>query len=118
MAVAFTIARRLTSFGEGSPIRHPDLFYVGLSHAGRGTTPDQGGYEEYFLAWVRRCSGGGGGVVTWSTVCRPVAHGGLGVCHLQHTNATLLSKWVIRVMKRSNDMVSILLCEVYVHSLD
>ena len=25
----------------------------------------------------------------WTTVCRPVAHGGLGVCHLQHTNTTV-----------------------------
>ena len=39
MAGAFAIARRPASFGEGSPIRHPDLFYVGLSHAGKGTTP-------------------------------------------------------------------------------
>ena len=58
MAVAFVIARRLVSFGEGNPFRHLDLFYVDFSHAGRGTTPDQGGYEEVFLEWVRHCSGG------------------------------------------------------------
>ena len=40
MAVASVIAQRPVNFGEGSPFRHPDLFYVGLSHAGRGTTPD------------------------------------------------------------------------------
>ena len=53
------------------------------------------------------------------------AHGGqyagllhtVGVRHLQHTNAALLSKWVIRVMKPSNDMVSILLREAYGQSL-
>ena len=60
----------------------------------------------------------GGALVAWSTVCRSVAHNGLGVRHLQHTNTALLSKWVIRVMKPSNDMVSIPLREVYEHSLD
>ena len=50
MVVAFAIERRPASFGEGGPIRHPDLFYVGLSHADRGTTPARGGYEEFFLA--------------------------------------------------------------------
>ena len=35
-AGAYTLTRRLTSFGEGSPLRHPDLFYVGLSNVGRG----------------------------------------------------------------------------------
>ena len=54
MAVAFVTARRLVSFGEGNL----NLFYVDFLHAGRGTTPDQGGYEEVFLEWVRHCSGG------------------------------------------------------------
>ena len=55
----------------------------------------------------------GGALVSWSIVCRPVTHGGLGVRHLQHTNMALLYKWVTRVMKLSNDMVSILLREAY-----
>ena len=111
MAVAF-IARSLVSLGEGSPFRHPDLFYDGLSHAGRCMTPDRGGYEEVFSG-VGQTLLGGGGLVAWCTVCRFVAHGSLGVRHLQHTNMALLSKWVIRVMKPSNDMVSILLPEAY-----
>ena len=60
----------------------------------------------------------GGALVAWTTVCRPVAHGGLGIRHLEHTNTTLLSKWVIRVMEPSRDMVSTLLREAYKHSLD
>ena len=60
----------------------------------------------------------GGALVAWSMVCRPVPHGDLGVRQLQHTNTALLSKWVIRVMKPSIDMVSILIREAYGHSLD
>ena len=45
---------------------------------------------------------------TWWPWCTP----------LQHSNTTLLSKWVIRVMKPSSDMVSMLLREVYGHSLN
>ena len=46
---------------------------------------------------------------TW----RPVAHGDLGVRHLEQTNMALLSKWVIRVMKPSSDMVSMLLHSLF-----
>ena len=53
----------------------------------------------------------GGALVAWTTVCRPVEHGGLGIRHLGHTNTALLSKWVIRVMESSRDMVSTLLRE-------
>ena len=60
----------------------------------------------------------GGDLVAWSMVCWAVAHSGLGARHLQHTNTTLLSKWVIQVMKPSSDMVYILLREAYRHSLD
>ena len=42
----------------------------------------------------------GGALAALTTVCRPIAHGGLGIRHLDHTNTTLLSKWVIRVMSR------------------
>ena len=62
--------------------------------------------------------GGGGALVAWTTVCRPLAHGGLGIRHIDHTNMTLLSKWVVRVMESSRDMVSTLLREAYGHSLD
>ena len=47
----------------------------------------------------------------------------MGIYHIrstgiQHANTALLSKWVIQVMKPSNDMVSILLRESYEHPLD
>ena len=70
------------------------------------------------FVWCGTDAAGGGALVAWSTVCQLVAHGGLGVRHLQHTNMALLSKWVIRVMKPSSDMVSILLHESYRHPLD
>ena len=37
-------------------------------------------------------------LVEWETVCRPVDQGGLGVWQLLHTNTTLLSKWVCRLL--------------------
>ena len=45
--------------------------------------------------WHTTKAARGGALVTWSTVCRPVTHGSLGVRHLEHTNTALLSKWVI-----------------------
>ena len=78
----YALTRRLASFGEGNPLHHPDLFYVGLLNAGGGTMPAQGGHEELFLERDICCWGGA--LVAWSTVCRPVAHGGLGVRHFQH----------------------------------
>ena len=76
----------------------------------------EGAMRRFF--WSGSDTARGGALVAWSTVYRPVAHGGLGVRHLQHTNMALLSKWVTRVMKPSNDMVSILLHEAYGQSLD
>ena len=59
----------------------------------------------------------GGALVAWSMVCRPVAHGRLGIRHLDHTNTALLSKWVIQ-LESCRDLVSTLLHEQYGHSLD
>ena len=58
LAGAYALARRPASFGEDSPLRHPDLFYVGLLNASGGMTPTKGGYEEFFLAWDRCRLGG------------------------------------------------------------
>ena len=116
LAGARALAQRLTSFGEGSPLCHPDLFYVSFSNAGGGMTPTRGGHDELFLAkdrgW-RPCHMEHGLYPhrKWRT-WRPVAHGDLGVRHLEQTNTALLSKWVIRVMKPFSDMVSML-----IHSL-
>ena len=90
-ADAYALAQRPVSFGEDSPLRHPDLFYVGLSNVGGGTTSTQGDYAEFFLA-QDRCRLGGGVLVAWSTVCQPVVLGGLGIHHFKHTDTTLLSK--------------------------
>ena len=76
----------------------------------------EGAIRSFF--WRETNAALGGALIAWSTVCRPVTLGGLDVHHLQHTNAALLSKWVIQVMKPSSDMVSILLRETYKHSLD
>ena len=60
----------------------------------------------------------GGALVAWPTVSRPVAHGGLGIRHLDDTNMALISKWVIRVMESYRDTVATLLREQYRHSLN
>ena len=60
----------------------------------------------------------GAALVAWTTVCRPVSQGGLGIRHLQHTNMALLTKWVCRMMKSSGDLVSVVLRDGYGHSLD
>ena len=36
----------------------------------------------------------GAALVAWTPVCRHMSQGGLGIRHLQHTNAALLTKWV------------------------
>ena len=60
----------------------------------------------------------GAALVAWTTVCRPISQGGLGIRHLQHTNIALLTKWVRRIMQPSRDLVSVVLRDVYGHSLD
>ena len=59
LAGAHALARRPASYGEGSPLRHPDLFFVGLSNADRGTTLARGGHKKLFLA-REICRLGGG----------------------------------------------------------
>ena len=71
---------------------------------------------ELFLALDKGHAGGA--LVAWTTVCQLVAHGGLGIRHVEHTNMALLSKWVIRVMELPRNMVSTLLHKAYKHSLD
>ena len=116
MAVAFVIAQRPVSFGEGSSFRHPDVFMSVFRMSARVPHRIEGAMRWFF--WSGSDIARGGALVAWSTVCRPVAHGGPGVCHLQHTNMALLSKWEIRGMKPSNDMVSILFREAYGQSLE
>ena len=60
----------------------------------------------------------GGALVAWSMVCRPISQGGLGIRHIQHTNAALLAKRVLQVMQPSGDILSLLLRQVYGHSID
>ena len=60
----------------------------------------------------------GTALVAWSTVCRPVTQGGLGIRHLQHTNMTFLTKWVRRMMQPSNNLVTVVLRDGYGSSLD
>ena len=57
-------------------------------------------------------------LVVWATVCRPVTQGGLGRCHLQHTNMALLAKWVRRIMQPSGDLATVVLRDGYGSSLD
>ena len=60
----------------------------------------------------------GAALVAWTTVCRPVSQGGLGVRHLQHTNTALLTKWVCWILNPSGDLVSVVLRDGYGYSLD
>ena len=76
----------------------------------------EGTMRRFFLAGDKDHSGGCPGCLVY--VSRPVTHGGLGIRHLDHTNTALLSKWVIRVIESSRDMVATLLREQYGNSLD
>ena len=60
----------------------------------------------------------GTALVAWSTVCRPVTQGGLGIRHLQHTNMALLAKWVQWMMQPSGDLATVVLRDGYGSSLD
>ena len=57
-------------------------------------------------------------LVECSTVCRPVSQGELGICHLQHTNMTLLTKWVRWTIQPSGDLATVVLRDGYRSSLD
>ena len=57
-------------------------------------------------------------LVAWETVCRPVDQGGLGVRQLLHTNTTLLSKWVCRILQPTGDLVTTVLRDEYGATLD
>ena len=56
--------------------------------------------------------------MAWSTMCRHVTQGGLGIPHLQHTNMALLAKWVRRMMQPSGDLATVVLRNGYSSSLD
>ena len=60
----------------------------------------------------------GAALVAWSTVCWLVSQGELGICHLQHTNMAILTKWVHRMMQPSGDLVYVVLCDGYGSLLD
>ena len=64
------------------------------SFFGRGSQPDESR---------------GAALMAWSTVCRPVSQGGLGIRHLKHTNMALLTKWVHRIMQPSGDLATMVL---------
>ena len=68
--------------------------------------------------WHGTAANRGGTLVAWDVACRPLTDGGLGIRHVQHNNAALLCKWVARVMKPADDIVSRLLHEMYGCSLD
>ena len=57
---AHALERGPTSFGKGSPLCHPNLFHVDLSHAVGGVTPTRGSHSEFFLARDRGRKRGGG----------------------------------------------------------
>ena len=60
----------------------------------------------------------GTALVAWSTVCRPINQGWLGIRHLQHTNMALLTKWVCWMMQPLGDLVTVVLRDGYGSSLD
>ena len=57
-------------------------------------------------------------LVAWSIITRPKSLGGLGIRHLKHTNSTLLTKWVGRIMGQSEDLVVALLRDCYGPTVD
>ena len=60
----------------------------------------------------------GGALVAWVSVCRPLFDGGLGIRHVHHNNLALMCKWIARVMKPADDILSHLLHEMYGSTLD
>ena len=70
------------------------------------------------IFWPGTAATRGGTLVAWDVACQPLTDGGLGIRHVQHINAALLGKWVSRVMKHADDIVSRLLHEMYGCSLD
>ena len=103
---------------EGSPLRHTNLFHVDIPNACWCETTTGRGDAAFLLAGAKSSDDQGGALVTWSMVCRPIFQGGLGIRHIQHTNAALLAKRVLQVMQPSRDILSLLLCQIYGHSMD
>ena len=68
--------------------------------------------------WRGTDLGRGGALVAWSSVCRLLADGGLGIHHLQHANSALLCKWITRILQPSEDLISHLFRESYGSTLD
>ena len=60
----------------------------------------------------------GAALVAWSTMCRPVSQGGLGLRYLQHANMALLTKWVRRIMQLSGNLATVVLRDGYGSLLD
>ena len=74
--------------------------------------------RDFFWRGPRQEGSRGVALVAWETVCRPVSQGGLGVPHLQQANMALLTKWVVRLMHPSGEMVVAILRDGYGASLD
>ena len=72
----------------------------------------------FFLLGSRPEEFRGVALVAWKTVCCPVDQGGLGVRQLLHTNTTLLSKWVCRLLQPIGDLVTTVLRDEYGTTLD
>ena len=60
----------------------------------------------------------GAALVARETVCRPMDQGGLGIRQLLHINATLLSKWVCRLLQPTRDLVATVLRDEYETTLN
>ena len=72
----------------------------------------------FFWLGTRLKESRGVALVAWETVCRLVDQGGLGVRQLLHTNITLLSKWVCRLLQPTGDLVTTVLRDEYGTTLD
>ena len=72
----------------------------------------------FFCLGTRPEESRGVALVAWETVCRPVDQGGLGIWQLLHTNTTLLSKWVYRLLQPTGDLVTTVLRDEYGTMLD
>ena len=76
----------------------------------------EGIMRSFFLAWDLTGQGWEPGGLECGVP--KFRHGDLGIRHLKHPNSALLSKWVVRVMQPSADLLSLLLKDAYGHTLD
>ena len=88
------VTRGSPSSAEGGLGRYMHLLHVDLQDAGRHQETSREHHVKLLLEKFPTRGIRGQALVSWTTVCRPVSQGGLGIHHLQDTNMALVTKWV------------------------